>query len=100
MTRKAKAVASDEALGFHDFRATFAPAPVPRPPLRRISAELVKAETKLLALERRRRQSAEHHECVWAEKRAALIKSFPADVLAALEAMAVLEGEEIEALHD
>jgi hypothetical protein len=71
-------------------RAAHEPAP------RRITAELVKAETKLVALERRRRQSLLHHECVWAEKRTTLIRSFPADVLAALLAMNVLDGEEVE----
>jgi len=57
---------------------------------------VVKAETRLIGLERRRRQSLAHHGAVWAAKRAALIESFPRDVLAALLAMNVLEGEEIE----
>jgi hypothetical protein len=79
-------------------------APSPRPAPRRITAELVKAETLLVRLERRRQDSLAHAETVWAGKRVALIKSFPADVLSALVAMHViellevdeLEGEEIE----
>src|SRR5690606_3240760 len=33
----------------------------------------------------------EHHERVWASKRAALVASFPADVLAALQKMGIVE---------
>jgi hypothetical protein len=81
-----------------------APAPAPTPPVaskpraptqRRVSAEVVKAETKLLSLERRRQESLAHHDEVWAAKRALLIASFPGDVLGALEAMSVLEADEV-----
>lgn len=75
--------------------------PQPRSPraptARRVSALVVKAETALLALERRRATSLEHHERSWAGKRAALILSFPADVRAALEAMNVLDGSALGA---
>jgi len=71
---------------------------------RRVSAEVVKAETALLSLGRRRKESLGHAETVWAGKRVALIKSFPADVLAALEAMGVLafgdDGQEVEAVGE
>lgn len=76
-----------------------ASAPKPRAVPRRVSAEVVKAETKLLSLERRRQESFAHAETVWAAKRVALIRSFPADVLAALEAMNVLAGDELEAIE-
>jgi hypothetical protein len=70
-----------------------------RVPRRRIiTAELVKAETALVRLERRRQDSLAHAETVWAGKRVALIKSFPRDVLAALDAMNVLDGDELEAI--
>lgn len=69
-------------------------APKPRAAPRRVSAEVVKAETKLLALERRRQDSLAHAETVWAAKRVALIESFPEDVGAALVAMGVLTKEE------
>jgi hypothetical protein len=67
---------------------------------RRITVELVKAETQLVRLERRRQESFAHAETVWAQKRAALIKSFPRDVLAALLAMNVLEGDDVEESED
>ena len=67
-----------------------------RPAPRRVSADVVKAETKLIALDRRRAESLAHHETVWAQKRALLIASFPGDVLAALEAIGVLQSDEIE----
>jgi hypothetical protein len=66
----------------------------PRAAPRRVSAEVVKAETKLLALERRRQESFAHAETVWAQKRVALILSFPEDVTAALVAMGVLGAED------
>jgi hypothetical protein len=74
------------------------PSDLPTPPVakprapaqRRVSAEVVKAETKLLSLERRRQESLAHHELVWASKRADLILSFPVDVSASLIAMGVL----------
>jgi hypothetical protein len=73
--------------------------PVAKPRLpaeRRVRAEVVKAETKLLSLERRRQESLAHHEEVWASKRAALLQSFPDDVHAALVAMGVLvEAEDL-----
>jgi hypothetical protein len=68
-----------------------APARVRRLPARRISAEVVKAETRLLDLDRRRSESLEHHERSWADKRAALMASLPKDVLAALEAMGIID---------
>jgi hypothetical protein len=73
-------------------------APKPRPAPRRITAELVKAETLLVRLERRRQDSLAHAETVWAGKRRALIESLPADVVAALIAMHVLEDADIEGL--
>jgi hypothetical protein len=77
-----------------------APPRAARPPAhRRITAELVKAETKLVTLERRRQASADLHERTWRQKRLALIKSFPGDVLAALHAMNVLEDEDIDELE-
>jgi hypothetical protein len=72
------------------------PRQAPRQPAqRRVSAEVVKAETKLLSLERRRQESLAHHDEVWASKRASLLLSFPGDVLAALEAMKVLSADEV-----
>jgi hypothetical protein len=62
----------------------------PRAVPRRVSAEVVKAETKLIALERRRQDSLAHAEAVWAAKRVVLLESFPEDVRAALVAMGVL----------
>jgi hypothetical protein len=82
-----------------DGKALAALTPKPRAAPRRVSAEVVKAETKLLALERRRQDSFAHAEAVWAAKRAELIRSFPADVLAALLAMNVLDGEELGAIE-
>jgi hypothetical protein len=80
-----------------------APAPAartaPRPAPRRITAELVKAETLLVRLERRRQDSLAHAETVWAGKRLALIKSFPEDVSAALHAMNVLGDADFEELE-
>lgn len=77
--------------------AAVVPGPKPRAPTqRRVSAEVVKAETKLLSLERRRKESLEHHDEVWASKRALLIQGFPGDVLGALEAMGVLVEDESE----
>jgi hypothetical protein len=83
-----------------------APLPTPAPPRarppahRRITAELVKAETQLVRLERRRQDSADLHERTWRQKRLALIRSFPSDVLAALHAMNVLDGVEIQESED
>jgi hypothetical protein len=75
------------------------PAAKPRAPTqRRVSAEVVKAETKLLSLERRRQESLAHHDEVWAGKRASLLLSLPGDVLAALEAMKVLSADEVAAV--
>lgn len=93
---------------FGDVAVPQPPAPAPpaqaqplrRPAPRRVSAEVVKAETALINLERRREDSLAHAETVWAGKRVLLLKSFPADVLAALQAMGVLQGEELEAIGD
>jgi hypothetical protein len=78
-----------------------APPRASRPPAhRRITAELVKAETALVRLERRRQDSADLHERTWRQKRLALIRSFPGDVLSALHAMNVLDGVEIQESED
>jgi hypothetical protein len=77
-----------------------APPRAARPPAhRRITAELVKAESALVRLERRRQDSADLHERTWRHKRLALIKSFPGDVLSALHAMNVLEDADIDELE-
>jgi type IV secretory pathway VirB10-like protein len=77
-----------------------APAPVAAPPpappqrQRRISAEVVKAETKLIQIERSRDESLRNHAQSWDAKRSAYISALPADVRAALVAMRVLEPGE------
>jgi hypothetical protein len=68
--------------------------PARLPAQRRVSADVVKAETRLLSLERRRQESLAHHDAVWSGKRAALLLSFPDDVHAALVAMGVLVEDE------
>lgn len=81
-------------------RAVLEPLPTPparrspQPGPRRVSAEVVKAETKLVNLERRRQESLAHAERVWADKRVALIQGFPPDVHAALRAMGVLREDD------
>jgi hypothetical protein len=68
------------------------PAPVAAPQRpRRISAEVVKAETKLIQLERSREESLRNHALSWDAKRTAYIQALPEDVRAALVAMRVLE---------
>jgi hypothetical protein len=64
------------------------------PAQRRVSSEVVKAETRLLSLERRRQESVANHDAVWSSKRAALLASFPDDVHRALVAMGVLVEDE------
>lgn len=102
VTSLAPVVANTERLALQ--RTAF-PSTAPKPPARapayrRITAELVKAETQLVRLERRRQDSADLHERTWRGKRLALIRSFPADVLVALQAMNVLDGAEIEESGD
>lgn len=95
-------VGPDRATNYDRLAVPPPPAPVQaprRPAPRRVSAEVVKAETALLNLARRREDSLAHAESVWAAKRVALIRSFPADVLAALDAMNIVEGEELEGLE-
>lgn len=80
------------------------PAPEPAPARapqrerqRRITAEVSKAETKLIQLARCREESLRHHAASWDAKRAAYISALPFDVRAALVAMRVLEpGDAVE----
>jgi hypothetical protein len=71
------------------------PATPQRP--RRISAEVVKAETKLIQIERSRDESLRHHALSWDQKRASYIRTLPDDVRAALVAMKVLGADDGEA---
>ena len=77
-----------------------APAPArspaaPRP--RRISIEVVKAETRLIQIERSRDESLQRQALSWDEKRASYIASLPGDVRAALVALKVLGEDDGEA---
>jgi hypothetical protein len=69
------------------------PAPVPRP--RRISIEVVKAETRLIQIERNRDESLQRQALSWDDKRASFIASLPDDVRAALVALKVLGEDDL-----
>ena len=70
---------------------TPAASPAAPPRQRRISSEVVKAETRLIQIERSRDESLRNHALSWDAKRSAYISALPADVRAALVAMRVLE---------
>jgi hypothetical protein len=65
----------------------------PRP--RRISIEVVKAETKLIQIERNRDESLQRQALSWDLKRMHYIASLPEDVRAALVALKVLGADDL-----
>lgn len=75
-------------------QASTAAAPAAPPRERRVSAEVVKAETKLIQLARNKAESLRHHAASWDTKRSSYIGALPADVRAALVAMKVLPAGE------
>jgi hypothetical protein len=79
-------------------------APAPPPPAvqrpRRISLEVVKAETKLMQLERNRDESLQRQALSWDDKRASYIASLPDDVRAALVALKVLGTDDVQPGED
>ncbi len=79
---------------------TTAPAPAAAKPARsrRVSAEAVKAETRLLNIERASKASIAACVAGWTAKRAAFIASLPHDVQGMLLAGGVITDDDLEGL--
>lgn len=74
------------------------PAPTRATP-RKVSAETVKAETRLINMERAAQASLVACEQRWADKRRELIRGLPADVQGMLLAGGVIDDDDCEAGH-
>lgn len=87
----------EQAVSAAPVTAPVAPAkPAPRP--RRVSAEAVKAETRLANLDRATQASIAACTAGWAAKRAGYIASLPHDVQGMLLAGGVITDDDLEGL--